>query len=118
MSNAKKAEFQGQLRNSSVRFTHDANNNRVSYNNCAGGGSDQDLVYNIKSESAKPGVAQAEVFDKESKNYLTQMSTLNSGKRRSKSNAGNEGEVRYQHYSTIANTHFNQVYPSLNASDV
>ena len=74
--NAKKAEFQGQLMNSSVRFTLDDKNNRVSYNNNAGGGGEKDLIYNIKTAKKEP--LWAEAHDKASKNHLTQMLTANS----------------------------------------
>ena len=47
---AKKADFQGQLMNSSVRFTFDEKNNKVGYNNNAGGGGERDLIYNIQSK--------------------------------------------------------------------
>lgn len=62
--------------NSSVRFTLDEKNNRMSYNNNAGGGGEKDLIYNIKSAKKEP--LWAEAHDKESKNHLTQMQTANS----------------------------------------
>lgn len=55
--------------NSSVRFTLDEKNNRMSYNNNAGGGGEKDLIYNIKSAKKEP--LWAEAHDKESKNHLT-----------------------------------------------
>ena len=55
----------------------DERNNRVSYNNKAGGQDDKDLIYNIKAE--RPNACQAEAFDKQSKNHLTQMATVNAG---------------------------------------
>ena len=67
--NAKKAEFQGQLMASSVRFTHDANNNRLGYNNAAGGGGDKDMIYNVRSQPKQS--SWAEIQDKASKNHLT-----------------------------------------------
>ena len=48
--NAKKAEFQGQLIDSSIKFSRDERNNKVTYNNNAGGGGDKDLIYNISSK--------------------------------------------------------------------
>jgi len=47
----------------------------MSYNNCAGGGADKDLIYNVKS--AKPQMSQAEAFDKQSKNHLITMASAN-----------------------------------------
>ena len=44
---AKKADFQGQLLDSSIKMTLDERNNRMTYNNNAGGGGDSDLIYNI-----------------------------------------------------------------------
>ena len=44
---AKKAEFQGQLIDSSIKFSMDERNNRVAYNNNAGGGGEKDLIYNV-----------------------------------------------------------------------
>ena len=74
--NAKKAEFQGQLIDSSIKFSMDERNNRVAYNNNAGGGGDKDLIYNVKSNKQEP--TWVESNDKNSKNHLTQMQTLNS----------------------------------------
>ena len=76
--NAKKADFQGQLMNSSVKFTFDERNNRVAYNNNAGGGGEKDLIYNVKA--AKREATWAENQDKLSKNHLTQMQTLNANR--------------------------------------
>ena len=50
--NAKKADFQGYLMNSSVKFTLDEKNNKMGYNNNAGGGGEKDLIYNIKARKA------------------------------------------------------------------
>ena len=36
--------------NSSVKFTFDEKNNKLGYNNNAGGGGDRDLIYNIQSK--------------------------------------------------------------------
>ena len=47
---AKKADFQGQLVDSSIKFSLDERNNRMAYNNNAGGGGDQDLIYNMKAK--------------------------------------------------------------------
>lgn len=47
--NAKKAEFQGQLMASSVKFNHDEKSNRLSYNNSMGGGGEKDLIYNVRN---------------------------------------------------------------------
>ena len=69
--NAKKADFQGYLLNSSVKFTMDQRNNKMSYNNSAGGGGEKDMIYNLKSR--KPDRPWAEQEDKASKNHLTQM---------------------------------------------
>lgn len=74
---APKADFQGQLMASSVKFTCDERNNRVNYNNSAGGGGDRDMIYNLPAEACRKDTAWAEIHDKESKNYLTQMQTLN-----------------------------------------
>lgn len=71
----------------------------MSYNNCAGGGADKDLIYNIKS--AKPEMSQAEAFDKQSKNYLITMASAN--------------DKRYQ---TISDQSFNKFRPSMNQKDV
>ena len=76
--NAKKADFQGSLLDSSIKFTMDERNNRVAYNNNAGGGGDKDLIYNIQAK--KTEATWAENNDKVSKNHLTQMQTLNSTK--------------------------------------
>ena len=73
---ARKADFQSQLLNSSLRFTLDERNNKMSYNNRAGG-TEADMIYNIKH--AKPSMPQAEAFDKQSKSHLTQMATNNAG---------------------------------------
>ena len=71
----------------------------MSYNNCAGGGADKDLIYNIKS--AKPEMSQAEAFDKQSKNHLITMASAN--------------DKRYQ---TISDQQFNRFRPSMNQKDV
>ena len=75
---AKKADFQGQLLNSSIKMTFDERNNEVGYNNNAGGGGDRDLIYNLKANKFQKEATWAEVQDKTSKNHLTQMNTLNS----------------------------------------
>ena len=67
--NAKKADFQGQLLNSSVKFTFDERNNRMTYNNNAGGGGEKDLIYNVKP--TKREATWAENQDKETKGHLT-----------------------------------------------
>jgi len=69
MINAKKADFQGQLKNSSVKFTFDEKNNKMSYNNNAGGGGNSDLIYNMKANRKQD--TWAELQDKASKNHLT-----------------------------------------------
>mmetsp|Transcript_29491 Transcript_29491/g.39230 ORF Transcript_29491/g.39230 Transcript_29491/m.39230 type:complete len:228 (+) Transcript_29491:644-1327(+) len=115
LSSAKKADFQGQLLNSSVRFTLDENNNRLTYNNCAGGSADKDLVYNIKA--SRPAPVYAESFDKQSKNHLTQMATVNAGQRGSQD--GQNANPTTQHYQTITDSYFNKSKsPSMNAKDV
>ena len=73
---AKKAEFQGQLIDSSIKFSMDERNNRVAYNNNAGGGGEKDLIYNVKAN--KQEMTWVENNDKGNKNHLTQMQTLNS----------------------------------------
>lgn len=75
---AKKAEFQAELLKSSFKFTFDERMKALQYNNNAGGGGDKDMIYQMKAEATKKEQPWAEVHDKESKNYLTQMQTLNS----------------------------------------
>ena len=105
MMGAKKAEFQGQLMNSSLKFNMDAKNNKMTYNNNAGGGGDKDLIYNVKM--AKPEQSMAEKQDKASKNHLTQMNTLNSGTRTTRS-----GSLKPQspdgRFTTITDSYFKQ----------
>ena len=51
--NAKKAEFQGQLKNSSLRFNLDTKNNKLTYNNNISGGvgDPKELVYNTNASA-------------------------------------------------------------------
>lgn len=103
--NAKKAEFQGQLLNSSLKFNHDSKSNSMAYNNSAGGGGDKDLIYNIKAE--RPTALDAEITDKASKNHLTQMQTLNSGTRTTRS-----GSIKPLHndtrFKTVTDSYFSK----------
>ena len=81
LKKGKKADFQGQLIDSSIRFNMDKKASQLGYaNKASAGGNEQDMVYNVKSDrvddlNSRPW---AEKADKESKNHLTQMKTLNS----------------------------------------
>jgi len=101
--NAKRAEFQGQLRNSSLKFTLDEKNNLVSYNNCAGGGGKDDMIYSVKS--SKPEPLAAELFDKQSKNHLTQMATTGNRTVRNGSFQAPTSDARFM---TITDSYFNR----------
>jgi hypothetical protein len=104
--NAKKAEFQGQLMNSSLKFNHDDRANRVTYNNAAGGGGDKDLIYKVSS--AKPTPLDAQINDKASKNHLTQMQTLNSGLKVTRSGSINPTSGGNERFKTITDSYFNK----------
>ena len=104
---AKKADFQGQLLDSSVKFTLDERNNRMAYNNNAGGGGDKDLIYNIKANQVD--ATWAENNDKVSKNHLTQMQTLNSTSTKG-TRSGNlkPAKTDGNRFQTITDSYFNR----------
>lgn len=102
--NAKKADFQGQLIDSSIKFSLDERNNLMGYNNNAGGGGDKDLIYNVKAQ--KPPATWVEENDKGDKNHLTQMQTLNSmNEKRSNSMRPNRTGGRFQ---TITDSYYSR----------
>ena len=97
--NAKKAEFQSQLMGSSFRFTMDGKSpvdNR-----------EKAREYIKPSEMQKQQRTWAETMNKESKNYLTQMQTLNSN---AKTRSGSlkpiqgSGDSRFM---TVSDSYFN-----------
>ena len=92
---------------SSIKMTFDEKNNQVSYNNSAGGGGTNDLIYNMKSTGPRREETWAEVHDKESKNHLTQMNTLNSNVKGTRSGSlkpvGTDSR-----FTTISDSYFNK----------
>jgi len=105
--NAKKADFQGQLKNSSVKFTFDEKNNKMAYNNNAGGGGNSDLIYNVKA--TKKDEIWAEQQDKASKNHLTQMQTLNANKGNPNNRSGSIKPISTDsRFQTITDTYFSR----------
>lgn len=63
------------------------------------------MIYSIKAP--KPEPIAAELFDKQSKNYLTQMATLNSGNRPARSGS-RQGKSTDNRFLTITDSYFNK----------
>ena len=81
MKSGKKADFQGQLLDSSVKFNMDKKAQQMKYaNNASGGHGESDMVYNVKADRVDSlrQTSWVEMNDKQNKTHLTQMQTLNS----------------------------------------
>ena len=75
MLKAEKAQFQGQLKKSTIRLNLDDKNNKLTYNNnnSSPNGSPKDLVYNTNATAISKKTSWAEQQDKAPKSHLTQM---------------------------------------------
>jgi hypothetical protein len=79
----------------------------VQYNNCAGGGGEKDLIYNMKPEGK--GTTWAQLSDKEPKFYLTQMQTLNSNSHAKGTRSGSLKPVGNEsRFMTVSDSYFNK----------
>ena len=97
--NAKKAEFQSQLMGSSFKFTLDGK-----------GHMDREKAKEvIKPENmVKHGRTWAEEKNKESKNYLTQMQTLNSNTSKTRSGSLKPLDKNNSRFMTVSDSYFNK----------
>ena len=84
----------------------DERNNRVAYNNNAGGGGDKDLIYNVKEN--RIDATWAETNDKTSKNHLTQMQTLNSNTIKGTRSGSLKPAKTDGRFMTITDSYFNR----------
>ena len=107
MLKAEKAQFQGQLKKSTIRLNLDDKNNKLTYNNnnSSANGSPKDLVYNTNATDISKKTSWAEQQDKAPKSHLTQMQTLGSTAvaRRSTSVRPPASDTRFK---TIADSYF------------